>query len=144
MKTKIIAVAVQFRGLHPQYFCDGSTPNTLILDNGNLSPYEKGKQGVARAIEQVKAEGGKILDTEVTIKVDGTKVCTDFVAEIDGKTTFFEVKNGLKAGFTKNQKIVYPNMLLNRPIVHPVGVKATNIFPYPTNNYNFVIIKFNF
>ena len=34
-------------------------------------------------------------------------------------------------------------MLLNKPMVYPVGRNAHSIFQSPTNNYNFVIIKFN-
>ena len=122
-------------------FWDGSS-KVSIPNSTNLTPYEKGQQGVERAIEEVRANGGDILGKEVTIKVNGTKVRVDFVAKINDKITFFEVKNGLHAGFTPNQKLVYPDLLLNKPIVHPVGANAMKIFGKPINNYNFVIIKY--
>lgn len=110
----------------------------------NLTPYEKGRQGVERAIEEVRAQGGDVRGKEVTIRVNGTKVRMDFVTMSDNEMTFYEVKNGPHAGFTPNQKIVYPEMLLNKPVVYPVGEVAKNIFKDPRNNYNFIIIKFNF
>ena len=109
---------------------------------GIATPYEKGQQGVEMAIKQVEAEGGVYRGKEVTVRVNGTKVRFDFVADIDGQMTFFEIKNGPHAGFTPNQKIVYPDMLLNKPMVYPVGRNVHEIFQSHTNVYNFVIIKF--
>lgn len=129
--------------LQGKRFLDGSTPTSNTIE-GSLTPYEKGQQGVEMAIKEVKAEGGVYRGKEVTVRVNDTKVRFDFVADIDGQMTFFEVKNGPHAGFTPNQKIVYPDMLLNKPMVYPVGKNAHSIFQSPTNNYNFVIIKFNF
>ena len=124
-------------------FLDGSTPTPDAIEGG-LTPYEKGQQGVEMAIKQVEAEGGVFRGKEVTVRVNGTKVRFDFVADVDGQMTFFEVKNGPHAGFTPNQKIVYPDMLLNKPMVYPVGRNAHKIFQIHTDVYNFVIIKFNF
>ncbi|MBO5419826.1 MAG: hypothetical protein J6A22_07050 [Bacteroidales bacterium] len=129
--------------LQGKRFLDGSTPTPNTIE-GSLTPYEKGQQGVEMAIKQVTAEGGVCRGKEVTVRVNDTKVRFDFIADVDGQMTFFEVKNGPHAGFTPNQKIVYPDMLLNKPMVYPVGRNAHNIFVSPTNNYNFVIIKFNF
>ncbi|MCF0173451.1 MAG: hypothetical protein HUJ91_06985, partial [Bacteroidales bacterium] len=109
-----------------------------------LSPYEKGQKGVSMAKNQIICEGGTIQGEEVTIEVDGTKVRVDIVAEIDGKMTLIEVKNGPHAGFTANQKVVYPKIMLDKPFVYPVGSNANAIFRVPTNDYNFIIIKFNF
>jgi len=109
-----------------------------------LPPYEKGQQGVIMAKDQIIQQGGTIQGTEATIEVNGIKVRVDLVAEIDGKMTLIEVKNGLHAGFTRNQTIVYPKLLLEKPLVTPVGSNAKAIFRTPTNDYNFIIIKFNF
>ena len=137
----IVGVSSAIKGNN---FLNGHAPEA------NLTPYEKGRQGVERAIEAVRARGEDVRGKEVTIRVNGTKVRADFVTVSDEvtmpgeKMTFYEVKNGPHAGFTSNQKIVYPEMLLNKPVVYPVGEVAKSIFKNPLNNYNFVIIKFNF
>ena len=121
-------------------------PNIDRADfQGRLSPYMKGQQGVNRAIENFKAEGGTVLGTEVTIEVDGVRIKLDFVGDIDGERVLAEVKNGLKAGFTKNQKIVFPK-LLEHPAFIPRGLNAIRAGFKPnvpfTDNYKVTIIKY--
>ena len=124
-------------------FWDGSSKT--IANTKHLTPYEKGQQGVKMATEKIENQGGTIKGREVTVKANGTKVRFDLVADIDGKTTFVEVKTGLRAGFTSNQKIVYSDILLNKPTLYPIGQNAANInFKAPISNYNFIVIRFYF
>lgn len=97
------------------------------------------------ATKEIESQGGTIEGREVTVKANGTKVRFDLVADIDGKTTFVEVKTGLRAGFTPNQKIVYSDILLNKPTLYPIGQNAAKInFKTPISNYNFIVIRFYF
>ncbi len=62
-----------------------------------------------------------------------------------------EVKNGPKAGFTPNQRIAYPKLMLEHAPFSPIGSKALQIEnfrdliinnrPY-TGNYTFEIIHY--
>lgn len=91
-----------------------------------MSPHEKGEIGVERAMEEFRAEGGTVYNTEVTIEVDGVRTRLDFVGEKDGVLHLFEVKNGPHAGMTKNQSIVWPKLEANHPFT-PKGNKAMKI-----------------
>lgn len=72
----------------------------------------------------------------------------DFIGYKDDMLYIYEVKNGPRAGFTTNQKIVIPQILKERPLFFPRGVNAgrvpgfqnliINNKPY-TGDYNFVI-----
>lgn len=118
------------------------------------------------AREKIIAEGGSINGEQVTISVEGTKVRMDIVAEIDGETVLFEVKNGPLAGYTHNQRIVYPQLSAPLPEMPgsmsisdymslqnsmgtgasftPVGDNAGRIWQDGGTiiNYKFIIIKF--
>ena len=65
--------------------------------------------------------------------------------KIDNQLMLREVRTGKHAGFTKNESVVYPQMMLNKPVITPVGPKATVATPRgePTSAYDFIIIKFN-
>lgn len=117
----------------------------------NISPYRKGEIGVQRAMEEFKEQGGTVLSREVSIKVDNTTVRADFVGYKDDMLYIVEVKNGPKAGFTPNQKIAYPKLMLEHAPFSPIGSKALQIEnfrdliinnrPY-TGNYTFEIIHY--
>lgn len=89
-----------------------------------------------------------MIPQQVTIKVNGTTIRPDFVGYKDNSLYIYEVKNGLKAGFTKNQKIVIPSFFKEHPVFFPKGVNGARVpmfkdliinnKPY-TGDYIFVI-----
>ena len=127
------------------------TGSSTINNEGNaskLTPYEKGEIGVQKAMEGFREEGGTILQREVSLNVDGTKIRADFVGIKDDVTYIFEVKNGPYAGFTTNQKIAIPNFLEHHPSFIPYGKNALNVPAFKsfvlqhdpfTGNYKYVI-----
>ncbi|MFT3740236.1 MAG: RHS repeat-associated core domain-containing protein [Breznakibacter sp.] len=112
---------------------------------GYVSPNQKGQEGVNRAIEEINAQGGKVLRQEVTLEVNGVRVRVDIAADFNGQITLIEVKNGPSAGFTPNQRIVYPQMMDGIPII-PRGANANYIWPgqvgQSTTFYVLKIIKY--
>lgn len=92
-----------------------------------LSPYEKGRIGVERAMNEFIDDGGTILGTEVTIEVNSVKTRVDFVGEKDGILYLYEVKNGPYARFTPNQKVVIPQLQDFHKGFIPVGKNAMMI-----------------
>lgn len=136
------------------------------VSSSKLSFVEKGRLGEQMAEEMVQDQGGKVLNKQVTVKLDNTKVRLDMVAEFDGEKVLIEVKNGAHAGFTHNQSIVYPQLssplpelpsgmsirdflALQRSIqphtpIIPVGSNAMVLGPngQPITNYTFIIIRF--
>ena len=93
----------------------------------NLSPYEKGRIGVERAMNEFMDDGGTILGTEVTIEVNSVKTRVDFVGEKDGILYLYEVKNGPYARLTPNQKVVIPQLQDFHKGFIPVGKNAMMI-----------------
>lgn len=93
----------------------------------NLSPNEKGRIGVERAMNEFIDDGGTILGTEVTIEVNSVKTRVDFVGEKDGILYLYEVKNGPYARFTPNQKVVIPQLQDFHKGFIPVGKNAMMI-----------------
>ncbi len=111
-----------------------------------LTPRQKGDIGVHRAIEEIKTQGGTVRATEVTLEVNGVRVRVDVAADFNGKIVLYEVKNGPSAGFTPNQKIVYPKMLDGAQVI-PRGMKAIPVWGseqigQPTNSYILIIKKY--
>lgn len=94
--------------------------------NHKMSPHEKGKIGVERAIEEFKAEGGTVYSKEVTIEIESVRNRLDFVGEKDGVLHLFEVKNGPHAGMTTNQKINIPKLQQNYKFI-PRGNNASAV-----------------
>jgi hypothetical protein len=120
-----------------------------------LTPYQKVQEGVNRAIEELKAQGGKILKKEVTLEVNGVRVRVDIAVDFNGEIHLVEVKNGPHAGFTPNQNAVYPHMQLtgeSKPSIIPVGAHAASFqdpitYPnwqvgQPTTSYYLLIIHY--
>ena len=101
--------------------------------NHKMSPHEKGKIGVERAIEEFKAEGGTVYHKEVTIEIDGIRNRFDFVGEKDGVLHLFEVKNGPHARLTTNQKININKMMRFKSSFIPRGKNASFV-TYPGFN----------
>ena len=112
----------------------------------NLSPYEKGCQGVDRAIAEFKAQGGTGVRREVTIEVEGVRTRVDFMGyDKDGLLQLYEVKNGKYAGPTHNQRIVIPKLLQGASFT-PYGNNAIKMklpvgTPY-TGNYVFNYVHY--
>jgi len=98
-------------------------------DPVKMSPSMKGKLGVQRAMNEFVEDGGRVLQTEVTIEVDGVRIRPDFIGiDKNGVLNIVEVKNGPNARFTPNQKIVIPKMMGNEhPCFKPVGGNAMKI-----------------
>ena len=92
-----------------------------------LTPYQKGQEGVNRAITEFQDEGGIVHQTEVTIELNGVRNRFDFVGEKDGLLHLFEVKNGPTARMTPNQKINIPIMQKQTPPFIPIGNNAKNV-----------------
>jgi len=88
-----------------------------------LTPYAKGQQGVANAIESFRAKGGVIRGTGVSLKINMVRIKADAVGVLNEKYYIIEAKQGLGAAFTKNQGLGYPNM--NSGII-PIGENAAN------------------
>ena len=100
----------------------------------------------SRYMDYIYAEGKiVILQKEVTIEVNGVRVRVDIATQSPNmEITLFEVKNGPYANLTPNQKIVYPQMMLDHAPIVPIGQNAARVWPQigqPTTNYVFIIIK---
>lgn len=111
-----------------------------------ISPNAKGDAGVNRAMTALKEAGYDIAAREVTVEASGVRVRVDFAIIDDGIVHLHEVKNGPFAGFTPNQKIVYPQMLEGIPII-PRGINAATVFGsqnvgIPTTRYTLTITKY--
>ena len=92
-----------------------------------MTPYAKGVQGVNRAVEEFRNEGGTVLKEEVTIELNGARNRFDFVGAKNDIPYLFEIKNGPNAGLTPNQKINLPQLMQNKPAFTPVGKNAMKI-----------------
>ena len=119
-----------------------------VVEQPKMTPQAKGEAGVNRAIEEIKAQGGKILSKEVTLEVGNVRVRIDVAADFNGVIHLYEVKNGPHAGFTPNQKVGYPLMkdATHIPIV-PKGNNAIQVWGkeqigQPTLMYKFEIIQY--
>lgn len=132
-------------------FWNGSAPSSVSISDQTphhsvRDSYQKGIDGVNKAIDEYTAKGADLLSKEVSLDVNGTRVRLDAAFKLNGETILMEVKNGSHAGFTPNQAIAYPQMELGVPVI-PRGFNAGLVFGtkqigVPTNNYKFVIIRF--
>lgn len=124
------------------------TKLTPRFEQKELTPYEKGQLGVKRAKQEFIDDGGIIYGEQMSIEVDGVRIRPDFIGYKDNVLHIYEVKNGPKAGFTPNQKVVIPKILDNKPQFFFKGGNASRIpnfntliinnKPY-TGDFNFVI-----
>ena len=76
---------------------------------------------------EFKNQGGTVYQTEVSVKVDGIMNRFDFVGIKNGKLYLFEIKNGLHAKPTLNQRINIPRLMLEKPSFIPVGKNAMRV-----------------
>ena len=104
-----------------------SEPTSTAGQAQRLTPYQKGKEGVDRAIAEFEADGGIVYQTEVTVKLNGVCNRFDFVGEKGEYLYLFEVKNGPTARMTPNQKINIPIMRKQTPPFIPIGENAKNV-----------------
>lgn len=78
--------------------------------------------------------------------MNGVRVRADIVADINGEIHIIEVKNGPHASYTHNQRIVYPQMENNVPII-PKGNNAKGVTKFdigvPTTDYKFSTYRYN-
>ena len=111
------------------------------------TPQQKGQAGVEHVIQELESEGYTTLQREVTIELNGVRVRVDIATQSPNmEITLVEVKNGPYANFTPNQKIVYPQMMLDHAPIVPLGQNAANVWGLeqvgqPTTNYTIIIIK---
>lgn len=97
------------------------------------------------AITDLKLEGANILGKEVSFDVNGVRTRADLVVEIDNVITLVEVKNGVSAKFTPNQKAAYKAMISGGAKPVPVGANATGAgltVGQPLNNFGIRIIQY--
>lgn len=133
--------------LHPWTGRSTLEPLTPLkpIECKGVSPIQKGQEGVNRAITEIKAQGATNIVREVTLEVNGVRVRVDIAADFNGQITLIEVKNGPSAGFTPNQRIVYPQMMEGVPVV-PRGYNASQINRWqvgqPTTEYYLIIKKY--
>ncbi|MDR3046715.1 MAG: hypothetical protein LBU51_03750 [Bacteroidales bacterium] len=85
-------------------------PNNPQQQSQTQTPQQKGQEGVNKYIQEEILPNGGTATTEVTLEVNVIRVRVDIAADFNGEITLIEVKNGPHAGFTPNQKIVYPQM----------------------------------
>lgn len=101
------------------------------------TPWQKGQAGVDRAIEDFINQGGHDIVKEVTIEINGVPTRLDFVGyDKNGVLSLFEVKNGPKASFTKNQKIIWPQIENNSSFFNPSS-NSMQFIPVGTNAAKF-------
>lgn len=60
-----------------------SEPTTTSGQAQRLTPYQKGQEGVKRAIAEFQDEGGVVIQKEVTVELNGIRNRFDFVGEKD-------------------------------------------------------------
>lgn len=134
--------------------------------NGKVNSHRKGNIGEARAEKMIRSRWhGELIGNQTLFDVDGTKVRFDYVAKIGDDHVFVEVKNGPYAGYTTNQRIVYPKFglplseyygdvpirefLSMQPIIKPsvsltpIGKHAMDAWEKVTSKeFKFIVIKF--
>lgn len=111
----------------PDAMPKNSEPTSTSGQAQRLTPYQKGQEGVDRAIAEFEADGGSVIKKEVTVNLNGVCNRFDFVGEKDGTLYLFEVKNGPTARMTPNQKINIPIMRKQTPPFIPIGENAKSI-----------------
>lgn len=119
--------------------------------NIKIDPHLKGIQGIEMAREVLRARGIESFTKEVTIEADNIRVRVDIAYRVGDEIHLVEVKNGPHAGYTHNQRRVYPKMKLtdgDKVLIIPRGKKAENIWGkgqigVPTKDYYFEVLRFN-
>ncbi|PPF62151.1 type IV secretion protein Rhs [Rathayibacter tritici] len=112
----------------------GTDIPTTRLDDLPLTPVRprltgtalvaKGQRGVQASIEALQARGDTLVETEITLIVDGVRTRVDILAMTpSGELYFIEAKNGRHAKLTKNQEFAYPLIEAGGSAI-PVGRKA--------------------
>lgn len=93
--------AVFLMGLGTMGSLPGSSPR------GGAAPVLQGAAGVQRAIEEIEAEGGTVIGTNVTIRTGqgkGKIIADILYRDADGNLTIGESKNGPSADYNGNQR----------------------------------------
>ena len=111
----------------PDAMPKNSEPTSTAGQAQRLTPYQKGKEGVDRAIAEFEADGGIVYQTEVTVDLYGVRNRFDFVGKKGEYLYLFEVKNGPTARMTPNQKINIPIMQNQTSPFIPIGNNAKNV-----------------
>lgn len=104
-----------------------SRSNGINPWTGKISAYKKGLVGVQKAQNEFVNSGGEILGNEITVEVDVIRNRFDFVGSKDGIIYLYEVKNGIHAQMTTNQKINISKLQNHRSLFIPVGNNAAKI-----------------
>ena len=88
-------------------------------------------------------------DIKPPIILSPEKIAEILYQDKDEVYHLIEVKNGPKAGFTGNQKVIYPKLQSPQaPVIYPKGQNAAIVFQpfdmrYGTSNYIFQGIGYN-
>ena len=110
------------------------TSSLNMSDQTISTPYQKGQEGVEKAVKEIEENGGKVIEREVTIEVNGVRVRVD-ICSYENKTLYLiEVKNGPYAGFTPNQNYAYPLMQDGNVPIIPYGSHAENVSVFIMDN----------
>ncbi|MFB9312904.1 RHS repeat protein [Nocardioides plantarum] len=97
---------------------DVTAEESLLADNqaalkalGGVGPVNQGEAGVLKTIADLEAAGGRVIQREVTLDVNGVRTRPDLYVEFpNGEKGFIEVKTGEGARLTSNQTTAYPGI----------------------------------
>jgi RHS repeat-associated protein len=94
-----------------------------LAAKGGIGPVLKGQEGVARAMAEYEAAGGKVFGEQISIRAGGGRTIPDFYGQnAQGIREFIEVKNGPGAALNPNQQRLYPIIQQSGGV--PVGANA--------------------
>ena len=118
-----------FRQPRQNTYSDHYSTASTNVENAPLTPYQKGQAGVERFTNEFVDNGGEIIGSQVSLRVDGTTYVADLIGEKDNLLYIIEVKNGPTARCTINQKIVFPKLKEMKPFI-PFGKNAAKIYNF--------------
>ena len=94
-----------------------------LAAKGGIGPVLKGQEGVARAIAEYEAAGGKILGEQISMRAGGGRTIPYLYGQnAQGIREFIEVKNGSRAALNPNQSRLFP--IIEQSGGVPVGGNA--------------------
>ncbi len=97
--------------------------HSTFAAKGGIGPVLKGQEGVARAMAEYEAAGGKVFGEQISIRAGGGRTIPDFYGQnAQGIREFIEVKNGPGAALNPNQQRLIPIIQQSGGV--PVGGNA--------------------
>jgi RHS repeat-associated protein len=121
------------------------TGRPTVPARGGVGPVIKGQEGVQQAMQEFEARGGRVLGSEITVEVGGTRIRLDFAGEMHSELHFVEVKNGPQAGLSTNQRVTFPQMMKGDVPVIPYGQNALRAgfkLGVPISTYQLSIVRY--